>query len=102
MNTYIKRVRDILTRKSKAYEETFSTDSGKLVLADLYRLCKTNNLSYVENSPDKTAFNEGAKYVALYIQGVLKQSPEDINKLLEEHAKKSSYNPLKGESNVRE
>ena len=97
MDNYLEKIKEIFTKKRKAYKDTFSTDSGKIVLADLYKLCKTDNLSYVENSPDKTAFNEGAKYVALYIRNTLKQRTEDIEKLLEEHSNKLKYNPLKKE-----
>ncbi len=88
-------------RKSKAYKAVFETEEGKIVLNDLYKLCKINNPSYVENSPDKTAFNEGAKYVAYYIKNNLNQSSTDIDKFLEEHSKSFSNNNILKGSNVR-
>lgn len=71
--------------RAKNYKKAFGTEEGKQVLNDLYKVCKINQPSYVENSPDKTAFNEGAKYVVHYIRGILKQSTEDVDKLLKEH-----------------
>ena len=82
-------------RKVKSYHKTFGSVEGKIVLNDLYRLCKIDQPSYVENSPDKTAFNEGVKYVAYYIKNTLKQSTADIDELLKEQKESAKRNILR-------
>lgn len=85
-------------KKTKAYKTVFESDEGQIVLQDLYKLCKINQISYVEGCPDKTAFNEGVKYVAHYIKNTLGQSIADIDKMLEDYKKSAN---LKGIKNVR-
>lgn len=87
-------------KKANMYKLAFSTEEGKYVLNDLYKFSKISHPSYVENSPDKTAFNEGAKAMAYYIKNTLKQSAADVDKFLEEYSKSTNNNILKG-TNVR-
>lgn len=74
---------DLFKKKNKAYKEVFSTEAGKIVLADIYRVTKINHPSYVDNNRDRTTYNEGAKFVAYYIRDQLNQNLEDIIKILE-------------------
>jgi hypothetical protein len=94
-------ISNLWRKKIKSYQKVFGSEEGRIVLHDLYKLCKINNPSYVENSPDKTAFNEGVKYVAYYLKNTLKQSTADIDKFLEEYDKSAKRNILKGVNNVR-
>jgi hypothetical protein len=90
----------MLNSRAKAYQRLFESDDGKFVLYDLYKLCRIDKISYVENSPDKTAFNEGAKYVMHYVKGLLKQSTVELDRFLEEQ-KPHHNNILKGIKNDR-
>ncbi len=82
----------------ESYQKLFDSDEGKIVLADIYRICKLDALSYMEGHADKTFFNEGAKFVALYIKKALSHSDKDVDKFIVESKRINNYNPynLKG------
>jgi hypothetical protein len=90
-----KSIKDKINKKGITYKKVFESDEGKYVLNDIYKFCRITHPSYVEGSSHKTAFNEGAKSFAHYIKGVLKQSPTDIDALIEEYSKSNNYNVLK-------
>lgn len=56
---------------AKDYQEVFGGPHGKRVLADLAKQCFENDLTFVPGESDKSAFNEGRRFVMLYIRGLL-------------------------------
>lgn len=68
-STVIRTVRDLPSklRSRAAYKNTFNTDSGKLVLRDLYLFCRGMQTSHVQGSESETAFNEGKRAVLIRI-----------------------------------
>lgn len=79
-------------RKTR-YSRTFSTEEGKMVLAEIYKHCGLDRPSYVEGNSDRTAYNEGMKRVALHIKGILNQSDIDIDDLISDYTKSVNYDP---------
>jgi hypothetical protein len=88
-------ITNLWRRKVKAYHKVFDTPEGKIVLHDIYKIAGIDLPSYVENCPDKTSYNEGAKYVARHIKNTLNQSTADIDKFLEEQKKSAKRNILR-------
>ena len=71
-------------RLHQDYQTVFSTPEGRNVLHDLLRECGTFKTSYDAN-PHGTAYNEGKRYAALFVQSRLRQdNVPAIMKLLEE------------------
>ena len=50
-----------------AYRSFFATPQGKMVIADLKRICFVNSSTAVPNDPYRTYYNEGARGVFLTI-----------------------------------
>jgi hypothetical protein len=90
---------DIFKKKLKLYKKVFESPEGKEVLLDLYKVCRIDQLSYVENSSHKTSYNEGVKFVAHYIKNTLRQSDQDIDKMLDDQRKSNLNNKLLQRSN---
>lgn len=65
------------------YKQLFSSEKGLRVLEDLKKKCLANEMSYVPNSPDGTAFNEGMRNVWLHISRVMNI---DLNEKKQEKA----------------
>ena len=63
---------------AKSYKDTFSTTAGKLVLADLAKVCNAYSSSFNKNSETHTAFNEGTRWVFLRIIGHLEMDHDKI------------------------
>ncbi len=68
-------------QRSKDFMESFESPSGKRVYTYLSRFCLENRTAYVEGSPHKTSFNEGARSVILEIRRWLDM---DLTKLSKE------------------
>lgn len=51
----------------RAYAEVFKTPLGQKVLKDIFKICKIDRQTFSPGEPDVTAFNEGQRFVALYI-----------------------------------
>ena len=85
------KLKQLFTRKSN-YRTVFESEEGKVVLADLYKFCGLDRPSYVENSSDRTAYNEGMKRVALRIKGILNQDEEQLKQLLNQHDQNNIVN----------
>lgn len=94
INNSIAAAKTALTTKNSKYKKVFSNDEGEYVLAELYKFCGVDRPSYVENSSDRTAYNEGMKRVALHIKGILKQSNTDIDKLINNYQESVNYDPF--------
>jgi RNA polymerase-interacting CarD/CdnL/TRCF family regulator len=75
-------LKDRLARRSN-YQNVFQTNEGQSVLADLYRFCNLKGEKFVPGDSERTAYNLGKERVARYICNLLKQSEQDIEKILE-------------------
>jgi hypothetical protein len=66
------------------YRDIFDTDAGKAVLHDLLRECGAFSTS-MDTNPNMTAFKEGKRSIALFLQSRLRlDNVPDMMKLLEE------------------
>lgn len=65
------------------YQNVFAGESGRRVLADLYRFCHMDQPSFATD-PFVTAFNEGQRRVFLRIAALLRLADDDILKLATE------------------
>ena len=63
------------------YMQTFTTESGHIVLKDLQNRCFKRDTTFVEGNRDATLINEGSRQVLLYIENMM--SPEGIANLAE-------------------
>lgn len=64
------------------YKNVFSTPEGKEVLLDILKACGFHKLSYDENASHQTAFNEGARSVALRLVHTLNVDLQQYDALL--------------------
>lgn len=55
-------------RLIQAYQNLFQTEDGKLVLDDLSRNLFENEQTFVIDSPDQSAFNQGSRRAILWIR----------------------------------
>lgn len=60
------------------FKNTFSSEEGKRVLANLSRLCCENDTTYIDGNSYGTAFNEGKRRVILYIRWLLNADPSTV------------------------
>ena len=67
-----------------SYRQTFNTESGKRVLADLKRFCRANAPTADINNERATYLLEGRREVWLRIQAHLNLTDEEIYVLTEE------------------
>lgn len=81
MKTNLDNYIGLFLRKRKAYKNVFNTKEGKLVLADIFKLCGYNKQVFVQSDPYATAFNAGRHKVAQLISATLNLTDEEINKL---------------------
>jgi len=58
------------------YHRTFLSTHGQNVLADLSKLCRETQSTFVIGSPDQSAFFEGGRNVMIYIRQKLAAKPE--------------------------
>ena len=73
----VKRLRK-KRRLGEAYKSVFSTNSGRIVLADLMIHCGASMQSHIPGCPDETSFNEGKRRVWLHINDYLYKTDEEI------------------------
>jgi len=71
-------------RLSEAYSRLFASDDGKRVLSDLLRRFHALGPTFVEGSPDLSAFREGERNVILYILTRLRMTEADYEKIVQE------------------
>jgi hypothetical protein len=64
-----------LDRMRQAYVQAFSSDNGKVVLADIARRGLLHTFSFTGETPLSTAFNEGKRALALEIIYLLNPNP---------------------------
>ena len=74
------------------YQETFNSPTGKRVLLHLMKVHGFMDKSFVEGSPDGTAFNEGGRNVILQIVKKMKMSLKQIESMLIEESKQEEEN----------
>jgi hypothetical protein len=66
VNQQIDKLKDL-------YKQTFNTDSGSKVLADLEARCNFRTPSYVAGDANATAFEEGKRAVILHIYNMIRE-----------------------------
>lgn len=67
------------------FKRVFGTEEGGRVLRDILKEARLDASSYVEADPYKTAFNEGAEWLARRILEILHYDPvEEIDRLEQE------------------
>jgi len=74
---------DILTGRSQAYQQTFSSPHAKKVLADLRRYCMADKPTFMPGDPYATAFGEGRRDVWNRIMKHINLTESEISKLKE-------------------
>jgi hypothetical protein len=70
--------------RTRDYKTVFSTDAGKRVLHDMMQAHRVLSSTFVKGDPDSTILHEGERNVVLRILAILKTSPEDMHRMLEE------------------
>ncbi len=95
MKDKIRKIAGVLSSRNNNYRKVFSDNEGEYVLADIYKFCGMDRPSYVEGSPDRTAYNEGMKRVALRIKGIMNQSSHDVDKLVSSYRESINRDPFK-------
>lgn len=70
-----------LTGKYKKYETVFGSEEGKYVLADIIREAGLYLPSYETGSFDHTAYNEGSRRLAMYINNMAGMTPEEAKRI---------------------
>ena len=71
------------------YKNTFSTDSGKRVLANLEQLCFIHSTTFSQ-IPYITSFNEGKRTVVVQIQNMIAMDLERLRKQLQEQEEQNA------------
>ncbi len=71
-------------RLNRAYQRLFEMPDGKVVLGDLLSRFHGISSTFVEGSPDLSAFREGERNVILYILSRLYGNEETYLDLLQE------------------
>lgn len=69
-----------LEQRKRDYAQTFSSESGKRVLADLNNICFMNRTTY-SNQDGKTLLNEGMRFVAVHINNIINMDIGTLKKL---------------------
>ena len=73
----VKKTREFLFDRQKAYRLTFAGPSGKIVLGDLASFCRANNSTF-HKDPYAAARLDGRREVWLRIQNHLQLSQEQL------------------------
>ena len=73
-----------LRRRRADYRNVFDSDSGRRVMADLFRFCRMGQPSFVAGDPHATAYQEGMRRVFLRIAGILRMDEQRFAHLLKE------------------
>jgi hypothetical protein len=87
-------LRQRMTPRKKVFQRVASTDDGSLVFGELYKFCGINRPSHVKGDSHETAHNEGMKVVARHIQGILKQSDQDVEDAITQYTDSMQYDPF--------
>ncbi len=73
--------KDIAMAWKAISEGAASGAQQKLALHDLlFNVCRLREQSHVPEKPGETAFNEGRRYVGLYVGGAIDAQPAQISK----------------------
>ena len=78
----------------RAYRRVFGGNVGKAVLADIAAFARVMEPTYAANDPHQTAFNEGARSVALRIYAMLNMTAADAAAIADGWQRKQYDNPL--------
>ena len=66
--------------KSSDFKETFGTPEGQRTLGHILNKSGYFESSYVDGNAGGTAFNEGQRFVAMYILKMMKMDPEEAKR----------------------
>ena len=75
--TSLDKVKSFLTSRGQAYQRTFRSMTGEMVLEDLARFCRANEPTF-STDPQVAALMEGRREVWLRIQKHLNLTPEEL------------------------
>jgi hypothetical protein len=75
------RILDLVGFRKSIYQGTFNTPFGRQALKDLARVCGANESQWNED-PARRDVLIGRREIWLYIQRMLKMSPDDLAKLM--------------------
>ena len=67
----------------KDYLNTFGSEAGKKVLADLEKKCFIHQTTF-SSAEGRTLFNEGMRFVAVNIKNMLSMNMETLKKFIKE------------------
>ena len=81
----MRRLLRLKQEKADWYKQTFDSDIGKMVLADLIAFSGSNGQSYTPGDPTQTAFNEGMRRVVTRIEMFTGMTPKEIRHIAEVH-----------------
>ena len=70
------------SRKAQAYRQVFSSEAGKLVLADLVRFCRARATTF-DRDPQQQSFRAGRQDVWHRINGFIHLDEATISRLKE-------------------
>lgn len=87
--------KDLLLARKGDYEKVFSSDEGKRVLADLYEFTMVHKPRYNPGNAGEHLYYEGMARVGFRLKAILKQSPEEIDTIIEKHNYMANYDPFK-------
>ena len=85
MKDAMRRLLRLKQDKSDWYKQTFDSDTGKMVLADLIAFTGAHDQSYTPGDPTQTAFNEGMRRVVTRIEKFTGMTPREIRHIAEVH-----------------
>ena len=84
----MKELSDALETRRGFYQSTFESDTGTLVLGDLYHLCCAGRSTYAGDR-EAMLINEGKRQVWLHIISVLNITDMDLHRLGLQHTREN-------------
>ena len=93
MNSPIKVVHDALTLR-RTYRAVFGTPDGQRVLRDICKASCVISSAYTAANPNQTAYDNGARDLALGILRTLYRSDEDLHLQIAQFYKEQNEQPI--------
>ena len=63
--------KDQVRKTIAAYKALFESQEGQLVLDDLSKQCYEKAVTFVDQNPTGSAFNEGKRFVLLHVRSMM-------------------------------
>lgn len=73
---------DNLSRRSRDYKDTFGSEAGKRVLADLLKFTQYTTHAFTPGDPNTTSWVLGKQVVAKRILGFMHLTDEEVNSII--------------------